>query len=360
MLNAFLAEPNVSECQALRRVVCSGEALPFSTQQQFFEKLPTALYNLYGPTEAAIDVTAWSCRRDDRSGRVPIGHPIANTEIYMLDADLNLVPPGVPGQIHIGGLGLARGYLNHPALTASSFIPDPFSGRSGARMYATCDLGRRLRDGAVEYLGRTDRQVKIHGVRIEPGEIEATLLKHPSVRQAVVVPRHRSGETQLVAYIVTEGEVVGLDALRRWLGTLLPPSMIPSHLVFLRTLPVTGNGKLDHRLLPELEDVRPAIETPFVPPRTPLEEKVATLWTHALQLTSVGVHDNFFDIGGHSLLLMQLASRIRETFNVDVPLSVLFSGPTVAEMAVAVLSQQLESVPPDVAARLFTEIAPDS
>jgi amino acid adenylation domain-containing protein len=356
MLDAFLDRPGLDRCSALRRVICSGEALSFDLQERCAARLPAELHNLYGPTEAAIDVTWWACT-DSTSRRVPIGRPIANTEVYVLDANLEPVPPGVTGMLYLGGAGIARGYLRQSSLTANAFVPDLFSNRPGDRLFRTGDLGRYRPDGVIEYIGRIDHQVKIGGARVEPAEIEAVLARHALIGTAAVVARALHGETQLVAYVVTaDGTVLPADELRAWLSGRLPQYMIPSHFVFLDRLPVTASGKLDRRALPEPDRVRPAVDTPLVPPRTPLEARLAALWAELLDRRDVGVDDNFFDLGGHSLVLMQLASRIRDEFGVDVPIPVLFDVPTVAGMAVAIVSQQLEECPNEAAARLLAEI----
>jgi len=357
MLRAFLERPDLDRCQAVKRVICSGEALPFDLQRQFFTRFGAELHNLYGPTEAAVDVTSWACDRNDESGRVPIGRPIANTEVYVLDQRMEPVAPGVAGMTYLGGVGLARGYLREPALTAEKFVPDPLSGRPGARLFRTGDLARQLRNGALEYIGRTDHQVKIRGARVELGEIEAVLLGHPRVREAAVIDWRDRGEVVLVAYVAGDAaELPSVEVLRPWLRSQVPEYMMPARFVFLDRLPVTANGKLDRKALATRGAAAPSGDAPFVAPRTELEERVAELWMTVLGLSSVGVHDNFFVRGGHSLALMQVSSRIRETFDVDVPIRVLLDVPTVAGMALAITSQRLEGESQDEVARLLAEI----
>ena len=335
MLGMFLQEEGVESCATLRQVICSGEALSYELQQRFFERTGVALSNLYGPTEASIDVTAWECRSDSDRTIVPIGRPIANTQVYILDGDLNPLPIGVVGEIYIGGDGVARGYLNRPELTAEKFIPDPFSNEPGARIYKTGDLARYLPDGNIDFLGRTDHQVKIRGYRIELGEIEAVLAQHPTIKESVVLAREdTAGDQRLVAYVVgAGGSQPSAHDLRRFLQQKLPEYMVPSAFIFLESLPLTPSGKLDRKALPAPDQTRPELEETYSPPRTPVEESLAQIWCDVLKLDQVGVHDNFFDLGGHSLTATQLISRIRDTFKLDLPLRNLFEAPTVGEFA---------------------------
>ena len=315
----------------LRRVFCSGEALPRALQQQFHERhLAVELHNLYGPTEAAVDVTHWACSPQDAGSTVPIGHPVANTTIHVLDAWLQPVPVGVAGELHIGGVQVGRGYLRRPGLTAEKFIPDPY-GASGSRMYRTGDLARRRVDGSLEYLGRLDHQVKLRGLRIELGEIENALLGCEGVREAVVVAKPDArGETQLVAYVAPRS--LSAAELRQALQAKLPQYMVPGAWVTLETLPLNANGKIDRKALPEATqavDLASAYEAP----RTPTEQALAKLWAQLLQCDRVGLHDDFFALGGHSLLATQLVARLRDEFCVTVPLRVFLDEPTVASVA---------------------------
>jgi amino acid adenylation domain-containing protein len=312
------------------KALCGGEALP----RELADRLLGAtgeLWNLYGPTETTI----WSTveRVGPGGGAVSIGAPIANTRVYLLDRSLEPVPAGVPGELYIGGEGVARGYLGRPVLTAERFIPDAFSREpgSGARLYRTGDRVRRRADGALEYLGRTDQQVKVRGFRIEPGEIEAALRAQPQVREAVAVVREGpQGDPRLVAYVVAgEGASPAAAELRAALRERLPEHMVPGAFVVLESIPLTPNGKVDRRALPAPE----AESAAYVAPRTPVEEVLAGIWAELLGTGRVGVEESFFDLGGHSLLATRVVSRARQAFGVEVPLRALFEAPTVAGLA---------------------------
>ena len=336
MLQVFLKEKELAVCRSLARVICSGEALPFDLQQRFFGALKAGLHNLYGPTEASVDVSYWECQRNGTKVTVPIGYPIANTELYVLDRHGEAVPVGVVGELHIGGLGLARGYLQRPELSAEKFIPDRLSGREGARLYRTGDLVRYQAAGEIEFIGRLDEQVKLRGYRIELGEIEAALMEQAAVREAVVLARVESGEEKrLVGYVVSEeGVELKVEELRQALRAKLPEYMVPSALVVLEALPLTANGKLDRKALPMPEGSSSAEE--YVAPRTPVEEVLAGIYGEVLKLGRVGVEENFFELGGHSLLATRLLSKIREAFQIELPLRRVFESPTVAMMAAAI------------------------
>jgi amino acid adenylation domain-containing protein len=333
MLQAFLAWPEIGPCRRLKRVMVSGEALPEELRRRFYERLETPeLHNLYGPTEASVDVTSWACPRWNDLGTVPIGRPIANTQIHLVDRDSNPVPPGSAGELAIGGVSLARGYLERPDLTAERFVPDPFSLEPGGRLYRTGDLARHLPGGEIEYLGRLDHQVKIRGFRIELGEIEASLVRHPGVREAAVLAREdRPGDRRLVAYVVGD-EVTDL---RDFLHRSLPEHMVPSAVVRLDSLPLTPSGKVDRRALPAPGESARETALP-APPRTPVEEILCEIWAEALD-TRPGIHDNFFTLGGHSLLAPRIVAGVRQAFGVDIPLRVVFDHPTVARLAAAIL-----------------------
>ncbi len=331
MLQPFLEAADPERCRSLRRVVCSGEALPPALVERFHERFPAAveLHNLYGPTEAAVDVSWWPCGGRGPVEVVPIGRPIHNTRLYVLDAALRPAPVGVPGELFIGGVQVARGYLDRPELTAERFVPDPFAPASGARLFRTGDRARWRADGALEYLGRLDEQVKVRGFRIEPGEIEAVLRRHPAVDDCVVAAREDvPGDRRLVAYVVGGARA---DELREHLRRSLPEHMVPAAFVGLESLPLTASGKLDRRALPA-PDYGSAAER-YVAPRTPAEEVLAGIWAETLRLERVGAHDSFFELGGHSLLATRVMSRVRDVFGVELPLRALFEAPTVAGLA---------------------------
>jgi amino acid adenylation domain-containing protein len=317
MLQIFLETSGVESCTSLKRVICSGEALPLELQNRFFERSKAELHNLYGPTEASVDVTSWKCSREEEGSTVPIGRPIANMKIHILDRNFQTVPVGIAGELHIGGVGLARGYLNRPELTAERFIPDPFGTAPADRLYRTGDLARYRADGTIEFLGRIDDQVKIHGIRIELGEIEAVLHNHYAVREARVIVRESTpGVRRLVAYIVpTDKRVPSLKEIRDYLSSLLPTYMVPV-LVAIDTLPVTANGKLDRRALPPAEAPEP--ETSSEPLIHPMEKTIAELWSEVLGLETVSPYDNFLDVGGDSLSAVQLVTRLHNRLGVRI------------------------------------------
>ncbi len=335
MLRAFLAEPSARRCVTLRDVMASGEALPPDVVSLFNSRLPAAqLHNLYGPTECAVDVSYWPCPRgNEELDLVPIGRPVANTTLYVLDPAMRPVPIGVPGELFIGGVQVGMGYHNRPELTAERFVTDPFS--AGARLYRTGDRARWQADGTIEYLGRVDFQVKVRGYRIELGEIEAVLSQHASVNDVVVVVRSdNAGEQRLVAYVVLDRNDAAIMAeLRRHVGERLPDYMVPSVFVVLDALPLSSNGKVDRRQLPEPEDSASATRE-YTAPRNAAEETLCRIWQAVLRRDAVGVHDNFFELGGDSILSIQIASRARDA---GLPLTVasLRKYPTVAEQAAA-------------------------
>lgn len=333
MLRVFLEEPGVEKCRSLKRVVCSGEALPSALQERFFARLGAELHNLYGPTEAAVDVTFWACERKNDRSTIPIGRPIANTQIHILDSHLRPVPIGVPGELCIGGVGVARGYLNRPELTAEKFIHDAFSNQPAARLYRTGDLARYLSDGNIEYRGRIDYQVKIRGFRIELGEIESALLQHPGVRESVVMVREDVLENKrLVGYVVTGNPPPTTGDLRSFLQQKLPDYMVPGVYVFLEALPLTANGKIDRRALPAPRHGRENVPE-IVLPRNDVERQLVQIWEDELGVRPISIHDDFFDLGGHSLLAVRVFARIEQSLGVRLPLSELFHVPTVEGLA---------------------------
>ncbi|OQR64135.1 non-ribosomal peptide synthetase [Streptomyces maremycinicus] len=326
MLQLFLEEPTAERCTGLRRVMCSGEALPVGLAHRFHQVLTAELHNLYGPTEASVDVTAVEI--GPAAPSVPIGRPVWNTRVYVLDAGLRPVPPGVPGELYLAGVQLARGYLDRAALTAERFVADPY-GAPGSRMYRTGDLARWTADGTVAYLGRTDDQVKVRGFRVEPGEIEGALTRHPAVAHAVVVVQ----DQRLVAYVVPDRDAGPVDtaALRAHTGAALPAHMVPAAFVPLGELPLTPNGKLDRRALPAPDFTSAGAQG--APPRGPREEILGGLFADVLGLDRVGADDDFFTLGGHSLLAMRLVSRVRTVLGADLAVRTVFEAPTPALLA---------------------------
>jgi amino acid adenylation domain-containing protein len=350
MLRALLAERDIAQCRSLRLVLCGGEHLTLDLQERFFSAFADAeLYNVYGPTEAAVDVTYWNCERDSAEEIVPLGHPVRNVQLYVLDEHLQPAPPGVPGELYVGGLNLARGYLNRPELTAERFVPNPFSSSRGQRLYRTGDLARHLDDGRLDFLDRKDSQVKLRGFRIELGEIEAVLGQHDSVGACVVkVLQDAAGEQRVVAYVAAEDQTIVPAELRRYLGERLPVYMIPTNFVSLEALPLLSSGKVDRNALPAPEEVSGATPREYVAPRTAVEERLASLWAEVLKVDSVSVDDNFFDLGGHSLLATRVVSRINEAYPKSVSLRNIFEKPTPAE--IALLIEQKQVVTSDVPA----------
>src|SRR5579875_1289723 len=329
MLQAFVEEKGLAERgRHLRRVICSGEALTPELAEELQKRLPgVELHNLYGPTEAAVDVTSWRCEAEQKRNTVPIGRAISNVKVYVLDAQLRPVPGGAVGELYLGGVAVGRGYWRRPGLTAERYLPDPLGRQPGSRLYRTGDRVRYLSDGQLQYLGRVDEQVKIRGMRIELGEIEAALRAHENVRQAAVVVRERNGDKQLAAYVVWR-EAGNADAaqLRSFLRTKLPEYMTPV-IVTLSHLPLNSNGKLDRKQLPAPEEDRKNIE--YDEPRSELERAVAGIWSEVLGVSRVGIQENFFDIGGHSLLLLRVHSRLQERLKRDIPVISLFQYPTI-------------------------------
>ncbi|MFF4568687.1 amino acid adenylation domain-containing protein [Streptomyces sp. NPDC001410] len=358
LLAAFVAEPAASGCTGLRRVEAAGEALPVDLANRFAAVLPyTELHNLYGPTEAAVEVTAWQHRPEEGATSVPIGAPIWNTQVYVLDGALRPVAPGVVGELYLAGAGLARGYLNRPGLSAERFVADPFG--AGTRMYRTGDLVRWRRDGVLDYVGRADFQVKVRGFRIELGEIESVLASHPAVDQAVVVAREdRPGDQRLVAYVVTDGRDTqdsgdeqdsgdvqdGADTdslatrLREHVAARLPEYMVPSAVIPLAEIPLTSSGKLDRRSLPLPRYTETAGGNR---PRNRREEILCEMFAEVLGLPGVGIDDDFFALGGHSLLAAGLIGRIRQEFGIDLAIRSVFRAPTVAQLAARLIPNSI-------------------
>ncbi len=327
----------------LRRVFCGGEQLTPELASSFIRSGTVELCNLYGPTEATIDGSYWEVPREGALETVPIGGPIANSQVYVLDREMELVPTGVSGEIYIGGEAVGRGYFEQPDLTSEKYVPNPHEG-SGGRLYRTGDLGRLSRAGEVEYLGRIDQQVKLRGYRIELGEIETVLRRHESVGQCAVMVREETpGDQRLVAYVVPASEAVASDAeLKGYLAGKLPEYMVPSVFIELRELPLMPNGKLDRKALPAPQAAAATEESERL--LTPVEEIVAGVFAEVLKLEQVGINQNFFEMGGHSLLATQVVSRIRELLGLEVPLRSLFEAPTAATMAQVVERQHRSGI----------------
>lgn len=344
-LYGLLLEQANSRWTSLKTVIVAGEKCPIELVHRHYTSLAgIALFNEYGPTEAAVWSSVYECRHDISHDNLPIGRPIANTRIYLLDSRLEPVPPGVAGELYIGGGGVTRGYLNHPELAAERFIPDPFSGERGARLYRTGDLARYLATGDLGFLGRKDFQVKLRGYRIELAEIESTLVEHPSVQQAaVLVQEDMQRNGQLVAYIAPRP---GMDAtaneLREYLKNKLPEYMLPVGFATLDSLPLTPAGKLDRKALERYGPVKPHASSEYRAPQTALEKVLAGIFSEVLGVARVGAFDNFFELGGHSLRGTQVASRVREVFQIELPLRRIFEDPTVSGLAQAILRDSAE------------------
>ena len=334
MLQAFLESTGFESCQTLRRIFCGGDVLPEQVAEKVLMRLEgVELYHLYGPTEASVDVTAWSCEKG--AAEIPIGRPIANTQIYVLDRHGQPVPVGVIGEMQIGGIGLARGYHNRCALTAEKFVPNPFSTVPGARLYKTGDLARYRGDGVIEYVGRIDYQVKLRGFRIELGEIEAQLRAHEQIQDAVVVVHEaQPGNKQLVGYVVpAAGSTLDLRAVKEALVEWLPGYMVPTQLVQLEKLPLTPNGKVDRKALPVHDVHQRVVDGEHVAPQTDIEQAIAIVWHDVLHVRAIGIHDNFFDLGGNSLLIAQVRSKLQNVFDREISLVNLFQYPTIHALA---------------------------
>ncbi|HVT17364.1 MAG TPA: amino acid adenylation domain-containing protein [Thermoanaerobaculia bacterium] len=328
---AVLAALPPAELPALRTVVVAGEACPAEVAARWARG--RSFFNAYGPTEITVCATVSAPLAG--SGKPPIGRPLDGTRIYLLDDRLQPVPLGTPGELYVGGAGVARGYFRRPAATAARFLPNPFAALPGERVYRTGDLCRFLPDGNLDFLGRADQQVKIRGFRVEPGEVEAALAGHPAVREAAVVAdAPAGGEVRLVAYIGTAGAAApAVEELRAFLRRQLPEFMLPAAFVCLASLPLTANGKLDRRALPAADGGRRGLETAYAAPQGGLERRVAAIWQEILRVDTVGRGDNFFDLGGHSLLLLQAHARLQAELGIEVPVLELFDHPTVGSLA---------------------------
>jgi len=328
-----LAPESVQAMRSLSKLLLGGEALPSSLLQKLRPVILGEIFNMYGPTETTVWSSAY--RVDQVGEPVPIGKPIANTQIYILDQQLQPLPMGVPGEVFIGGEGVARGYLKRPELTAEKFIRNPFSADPDARLYRTGDLARYRPDGNLEFLGRVDQQIKLRGHRIELGEIEAVLRQHPAISEcAVRLWEHGPEDQRLAAYVTCNGaRPPSGEEFRRFLQEKLPASMVPSIFMPLEKLPLTPNGKIDRTALPKPAADRASVATAYIAPRTALERTIAGIWRELLHIEQAGLQDNFFDLGGHSLLVVKAQSKLRDALGIDLPVVKLFQYPTVSALA---------------------------
>jgi amino acid adenylation domain-containing protein len=342
LLQAMAEESGLDQCTSLRWVSSGGEALSWGALERFLARLDVVLVNLYGPTETTHNAAFWVARQRVSTDVVPIGHPIANTQLHILDAHMQPVPYGVPGELYVGGVCVARGYLRQPELTAERFVPNPFGDEAGARLYRTGDRARYLPDGSIEFLGRMDRQVKIRGHRVEPGEIETVLVRHPAVRDVAVLPREdRSGGKRLVAYVVpAQSSALTAASLRGFLDERLPGYMIPARFMMLDTMPLTPNGKVDRQRLSAVGDAGPGRGTAYVGPTDALEQQLVEIWEELLDVCPIGIHDEFFEAGGNSLLAIQMMQAIERSLGRRFPVPVLFSGVTIDHLARALRQRE--------------------
>lgn len=339
-LRAILSQPRLERCRSLRHICCFGEPLTADLETLYFSKLSAELSIYYGATEAP-SATCRKCQPSETRTITELGHPLPNVQLHFLDDSLERVANGTCGEIYLGGM-LARGYFKRPDLTAEKFIPHPFSREPGARLYKTGDLGRLLPNGSIEFIGRVDDLVKVRGFRIELAEIAKTIRQHPEINDAFVLSLDsNSDSSRIVAYAVRNlRSTITATDLRSYVRKKLPDYMVPARFIFLDALPVSPNGKIDRKALPVPGRSRPELDTPLVAGRTLLEKDLAQIWAEVLELDQVGIHDNFFDLGGHSLAAARVVTRVFRHFQVDVPLQRLFDSPTVAEMAVVIMEHQ--------------------
>ncbi|OBQ12654.1 amino acid adenylation domain-containing protein [Anabaena sp. AL09] len=342
----------------IKQLLIGGESLSINHVRRALELLPkTKIINGYGPSECTVFICCYPIPQQlaENVHSIPIGKPIGDRTVYILDTHLHRVPIGVPGELYVGGASVARGYLNQPILTSEKFISNPVI--AGDTLYKTGDLVRRLPDGNIEFIGRIDTQVKLRGFRIELAEIEEVLIQHRDIQQVVVIAREdEPGNKLLVAYLVAQNNVPTPSTLRNFLKSKLPDYMIPAAFVFLENLPLTANGKINRRALPVPDTSQRNLEVDFVLPSTDTEQELADIWTEVLKLKQVGINDNFFELGGHSLVATQVISRLREVFFLDFPLRYLFENPTIAELAQKVSEQQLKQAESDELARILAEV----
>ncbi len=354
----LLTEADPKQLTSLQTVIVAGESCPPSLVEQHQKLIPqTALYNEYGPTEGTVWCTVFDCTTAEIGSTVPIGRPIPNSEIYILGPDMESRPIGVPGELYIGGPGVAQGYYNRPKLTAERFLAHPF--KSEGKIYRTGDLARFLPDGTIEFLGRADQQIKIRGYRVELGEVENVLASQTAVQEAVVVSRSdNQNQPQLVAYVTAkQAQAVEPQTLRDHLLQKLPPYMVPATFVILDKLPRTPNGKVNRRALPDPAGNANRAASAYVAPRSALESVLAGVWSDLLDYERIGINDNFFNLGGHSILVTQLVSRLRTILPVDLPLRIIFDKPTVAELADHIKSQSDDAAQIEITAELLLQVA---
>lgn len=351
MLQQFIKHPAVIQrIGTLKHIVCSGEALPLDVQNETLELLPNVkLHNLYGPTEASVDVSFWNCQVEAKAVSVPIGTPVANTQLYILDSSMSPVPDGVAGELYIGGIQLARGYLGQADLTAERFVANPFH---VGRLYATGDLARFKSNGVIEYIGRTDHQVKIRGLRIEIGEIETVLSEYPLVDTCVVVVHELSvSDKRLTAFLTLKGEQEGdIDEIRKFLSKRLPEYMIPAYFMILDELPLNSNGKINRKELPSIQDVMNKCQSQktYVAPKNDIELNLAKIWAELLGIDQVGIQDDFFELGGHSLLVARMAASVQEQWGIELKLSTVFQNRTIEALALALEEAETQDDPDEM------------
>ena len=332
VLTQCLESKNLKRCTSLSKVILGGESLTNNLYKRWKKQTDIQLINSYGPTETTVDVTTFNCEQADYYQTIPIGRPSANCQIYILDNHLKPVPIGAAGEIVIGGDGVGRGYWNRPELTAEKFVPNPYA---AGRLYRTGDLGRFLADGNIEFFGRIDNQTKIRGFRVELGEIEATLLSHPEVEQAAVLTLNLNGTKQLVAYTVFKNRLTS-EELRAFIVDKLPEYMRPPYLVELDELPLMLNGKVNIQALPRPTSEHLATAKAYITPKTEVEKRLASIWQEVLKVKSISIEDNFFNLGGHSLLVTQTLSRIRKSFEIDFPMKTFFDAPRLVDQALII------------------------
>ncbi|NET72096.1 MAG: amino acid adenylation domain-containing protein [Sphaerospermopsis sp. SIO1G2] len=354
----LIIDTNPQGLLGVKQLVTGGEKISLDHVQRALEILPeTQIVNGYGPSECTVFTCCYPIPNQiaENITSIPIGKPIGDRKVYILDDNLQRVTIGIPGELYVGGKSVARGYLNQPKLTREKFISNPFI--DGETLYKTGDLVRRLADGNLEFISRIDNQVKIRGIRIEPSEIEAALIQYSQIKQVVVIVREdQPGNKILVAYLVTDNNSIDQQELRNYLKQNLPDYMIPTAFLCLEKLPLTPNGKINHRALPIPNHSQRNLQIEFVAPQTSTEQELANIWSEVLNLKQIGINDNFFEIGGHSLLATQIISRLKETFNIDFYLRYLFEHPTIAELAQKITEQQIQQTENDDLAAILAEV----